>query len=288
MSKRELTRKQIIERSIITTYRPKLWAPFISAIKEYNLINEGDSICCCISGGKDSMLMAKLFMELSKHSDFKFDVKYLVMNPGYNEINLQKIKNNLEILGIPAIIENTDIFEIANNSEKNPCYLCARMRRGALYKLAQNMGCNKIALGHHKDDAIETFMMSILNNGSVQTMLPKLHSQNYGGMEVIRPMYHIREKDIITWKNQNGLEFIQCACRFTENCAICDNGGGGSKRLETKYLIRNLEKENPLIAKNIFRAMSNIKLDMMLGYKKDGIEHSFLDDYDKKNTLDED
>ena len=288
MSKRVLTRKQIIERSIITTYRPKLWAPFISAIKEYELIKKGDSICCCISGGKDSMLMAKLFMELERHSDFEFNVKYLVMNPGYNEINLQKIKNNLEILGIPAVIENTDIFEIANNTDKSPCYLCARMRRGALYKLAQNMGCNKIALGHHKDDAMETFMMSILNNGSVQTMLPKLHSQNYGGMEVIRPMYQIREKDIIAWKNQNELEFIQCACRFTENCAICDNGGGGSKRLETKYLIHNLEKENPIIAKNIFKAMSNIKLDMMLGYKQDGVYHSFLDEYDTNEIIDED
>lgn len=285
--KRELTKQQEIERSIIKTYRSKLWAPFISALKDYELLKEGDSVCVCISGGKDSMLMAKLFQELKKHSDFQFDVKYLVMNPGYNEINLQKILNNLSILGIDAKIENTDIFEIANSCDKSPCYLCARMRRGALYKLAKNMGCNKIALGHHYDDVIETFMMSILQNGSVQTMLPKLHSQNYGGMEVIRPMYLIRERDIIQWKNFNGLEFIQCACRFTENCAICDNGGGGSKRLETKYLIHNLEKDNPIIVKNIFKAQSNIKLDMLLGYKKDGIYHNFLDTYDD-TVLEED
>ena len=277
--KRELTRIQEIERSIIKTYRSKLWAPFISALKDYELLKPNDKVCVCISGGKDSMLMAKLFQELKKHSDFDFEVKYLVMNPGYNEINLQKIKNNLSILGIDAVIENTDIFEIANSQEKSPCYLCARMRRGALYKLAKNMGCNKIALGHHYDDVIETFMMSILNNGSVQTMLPKLHSQNYGGMEVIRPMYLIRERDIIQWKNFNKLEFIQCACRFTENCAICDNGSGGSKRLETKYLIHDLEKENPIIVKNIFKAQSNIKLDQLLGYKKDGIYHNFLDTY---------
>ena len=288
MSKRELTRLQQIERSIISTYRGKLWAPFIKALKEYELVKPGDKVCVCISGGKDSMLMAKLFQELKKHSDFDFDVKYLVMNPGYNDINLQMIKNNLEILDIPAEIHDTDIFDIANNTDKSPCYLCARMRRGALYKLAQNMGCNKIALGHHYDDVIETFLMSILNNGSVQTMLPKLHSENYGGMEVIRPLYLIRQRDIITWKNQNNLKFIQCACRFTENCAVCDNGGGGSKRLETRYMIADLEKKNPIIVKNIFKAQSNIKLDMLLGYKQDGVYHNFLDDYDSKGNQDED
>ena len=256
MAKRELTRQEYIERSIITTYRSKLWAPFIKALKEYELINPKDSICVCISGGKDSMLLAKLFMELKRHSDFDFDVKYLVMNPGYNDYNLEVIKKNLEILGIPAIIENTDIFEIANNmDEYSPCYLCARMRRGALYKLAKNMGCNKIALGHHLDDVIETFMMSIFNNGSVQTMLPKLHSENYGGMEVIRPLYLIRQKDIITWMNHNDLHFIQCACKFTENLKL-NNEAVVSKRLETRTLIEQLEKENPLIVKNIFKAQS--------------------------------
>ncbi len=287
MSKRELTRQEQIERSIITTYRSKLWAPFISSLKDYELLKPGDKVCICISGGKDSMLLAKLFQELKKHSDFEFEVKYLVMNPGYNEKNLDLIKKNLEILGIDATIQNTDIFEIANQTIKSPCYLCARMRRGALYKLAQNMGCNKIALGHHYDDVIETFMMSILNNGSVQTMLPKLHSQNYGGMEVIRPMYQIRERDIITWMKFNKLDFIRCACRFTENIAY-DEEHTGSKRVETKKLIASLEKENPTVVKNIFKAQSNIKLDMLLGYKKDGVMHSFLDDYENLNINEED
>ncbi len=288
MSKRELTRLQQIERSIISTYRSKLWAPFIKALKEYELLKPGDKICVCISGGKDSMLLAKLFQELKKHSDFDFEVKYLVMNPGYNEINLDLIKNNLQLLNIPAEIKETDIFEIANNTEKSPCYLCARMRRGALYKLAQNMGCNKIALGHHYDDVIETFLMSILNNGSVQTMLPKLHSENYGGMEVIRPLYLIRQKDIIQWMKFNDLKFIQCACRFTEEIGKTNEAENVSKRIETRKLIAYLEKNNPVVVKNIFKAQSNIKLDMLLGYKKDGVEHNFLDEYDSKEIISED
>ena len=280
--KRELTRTQQIERSIIKTYRSKLWAPFISALKDYELLKPGDKVCVCISGGKDSMLLAKLFQELKKHSDFEFDVKYLVMNPGYNKENLDLILKNLEILGIDAVVKETDIFEIANKIDKSPCYLCARMRRGALYKLAKELGCNKIALGHHYDDSIETFMMSILYNGSVQTMLPKLHSQNYPGMELIRPMYQIRERDIITWAKFNDLRFIQCACRFTERNfdEIHD-----SKRKETKMLIKEFEKESNVIVKNIFKAQSNIKLDMMIGYKKNGKMHSFLEDYD--NVIDE-
>ncbi len=287
MAKRVLTRQQEIERSIISTYRGKLWAPFISALKDYELLKPHDKVCVCISGGKDSMLMAKLFQELKKHSDFDFEVKYLVMNPGYNDYNLQVIKNNLEILGIPAEIHNTDIFQITNNITESPCYLCARMRRGALYRIAQDMGCNKIALGHHYDDVIETFMMSILNNGSVQTMLPKLHSENYGGMEVIRPLYLIRQRDIITWQNFNNLKFIQCACRFTESTSLDKDGNSASKRLETRSMIAQLEKENPVVVKNIFKAQSNIKLDMLLGYKKDGVYHNFLDDYESKGTQEE-
>ena len=273
-----------IERSIIKTYRGKLWAPFIRAIKEYQLILPNDKICVCISGGKDSMLMAKLFQELKRHSDFEFEVEYLVMNPGYNDINLQVIKNNLELMQIPAKIVETNIFEIANSQEKNPCYLCAKMRRGALYRIAKEMGCNKIALGHHYDDVIETILMNILNAGSFQTMMPKLHSDNYEGMEVIRPLYFIREKDIIAFRNHNELKFIQCACRFTENCAVCDNGASGSQRLETKMLIRRLLSYNKNVEKNIFSAASNVNFDKIIGYKKDGVKHSFLDDYyNKKN-----
>ena len=273
----------IYEQSITRKYRKKLWSKFVAAIKHYDLIKENDHICCCISGGKDSMLMARLFMQLEKYSDFPFKVTYLVMNPGYNEINLQVIKNNLKILGIPAIIENTDIFEIANSQTKSPCFLCAKMRRGALYNLAQKYGCNKIALGHHYDDVIETTLMNLLNSGSFQTMLPKLKSTNYGMMELIRPMYFIREKDIISWKNYHNLEFIQCACRFTENCAVCDNGGGGSQRLATKYLIKQLQKDyNDQVEKNIFKAAENVTLDMIVGYKYKGKHYSYLDDYYKK------
>ncbi len=278
-----MERYQEIERTIIKTYRSGLWTKFIKAIKEFDLIKENDHICVCISGGKDSMLMAKLFQELKRHSDFNFEVTYLVMNPGYNEINLQVIKNNLELLNIPAIIKNTDIFEIANAQEKNPCYLCAKMRRGALYKLAKELGCNKIALGHHYDDVIETILMNMLNSGSFQTMLPKLHSQNYEGMELIRPMYYIRERDIIRWKKFNELQFIQCACRFTENCAICDNGGGGSQRYATKKLIEELQSYNPMIEKNIFKSAMNVNLDKIIAYKEKGVIHSFLDDYDKED-----
>ena len=278
-----MERYKEIERTIIKTYRSGLWTKFIKAIKEFELIKENDHICVCISGGKDSMLMAKLFQELKRHSDFNFEVTYLVMNPGYNEINLQVIKNNLELLNIPAIIKNTDIFEIANAQEKNPCYLCAKMRRGALYKLAKELGCNKIALGHHYDDVIETILMNMLNSGSFQTMLPKLHSQNYEGMELIRPMYYIRERDIIRWKKFNELQFIQCACRFTENCAICDNGGGGSQRYATKKLIEELQSYNPMIEKNIFKSAMNVNLDKIIAYKEKGEVHSFLDDYDKED-----
>ena len=275
-----MDRCQEIERTIIKNYRGRLWAPFIKALKEYELIKPNDKICVCISGGKDSMLMAKLFQELKRHSDFEFEVKFLVMNPGYNEHNLNHIKYNLELLQIPATIINTDIFEIANAQEKSPCYLCAKMRRGALYKLAKDLGCNKIALGHHFDDVIETTLMNMLNAGSFQTMLPKLHSDNNEGMELIRPLYLVREKDVKAWAKYNDLRFIMCACRFTEACSV-DNEINSSMRLSTKNLIQELKKNyNDNIEKNIFAATSNINMNMILGYKKDGVKHSFLDDYD--------
>ena len=284
MAKRELTRQQQIERSIITTYRSKLWAPFIKAIKDYELIKPNDVVCACISGGKDSMLLAKLFQELKKHSDFDFEVKYLVMNPGYNEANLEYTKKNLEILGIPAVIVETNIFEVANAQEKNMCYLCAKMRRGALYRIAQDMGCNKIALGHHYDDVIETILMNMLNTGSFQTMLPKLHSDNYEGMELIRPLYLIREKDIKTWAKTNGLRFLMCACRFTEACSV-DNEINASKRLTTKNLIQELKKHySDTVEENIFSAATNVNMDKIIGYKKDGIRHTFLEEYEKKDN----
>ena len=284
MAKRELTRQQQIERSIITTYRSKLWAPFIAAIKDYELIKPNDVVCACISGGKDSMLLAKLLQELKRHSDFEFEVKYLVMNPGYNEANLEYTKKNLEILGIPAKIVDTNIFEVANAQEKNMCYLCAKMRRGALYRIAQDMGCNKIALGHHFDDVIETILMNMLNAGSFQTMLPKLHSDNYEGMELIRPLYHIREHDIKVWAKANNLRFLMCACRFTEACSV-DNEINASKRSTTKNLIQELKKHyNDTVEENIFSAATNVNMDKIVGYKKDGVRHTFLEEYDKKDN----
>lgn len=276
-----MERYKEIERTIITKYRRKLWSPFIKAIKEYELIKPNDHICCCISGGKDSMLMAKLYQELQRHSDFPFEVTYLVMNPGYNEHNLNHVKSNIELLNIPAKIIDTDIFEIANNADSNPCYLCAKMRRGSLYNLATKLGCNKISLGHHYDDVIETTLMNMLNAGSFQTMLPKLHSDNYGGMELIRPMYLIREADIKDWAKFNDLRFIMCACRFTESCSV-DNEINMSRRLTTKRLIQELKSTyNVNVEKNIFKAPSNVNVDKVIGYKKDGKMHSFLDDYDE-------
>jgi len=274
-----------IERSIITTYRGKLWSKFIKALKEYQLLKPGDVVACCISGGKDSMVMAKLFQELKRHSDFEFEVKFLVMNPGYNEKNLDRIKENLEILQVPAEIHDTDIFEIAAIQDKTPCYLCARMRRGALYKIAKSMGCNKITLGHHFDDVIETTLMNMLNVGSFQTMLPKLHSQNYEGMELIRPLYLIREKDINAWKNYNNLEFIACACKLTEKTSTEDDKTS-SMRLNTKKLIRDLLEYNPYVEKNIFKSATNVYIDKILGWKKDGRNVSFLDNYDSESSED--
>lgn len=279
---RELSFVQSVERSISKTYRERLWTPFITAIKNYKLIEEGDKIAVCISGGKDSMLMAKLIQMLHRHSDVKFDVEYLVMDPGYNEINRQKIESNAKLLEIPITVFETNIFDVANNTERSPCYVCAKMRRGHLYHKAKDLGCNKIALGHHLSDVIETTVMAMFYGSQLQGMMPKLHSMNYGGMELIRPMYCINEQDIINWKNYNGLQFIQCACRFTESCTVCDNGGGGSKRQEIKALIKRLKRENPNIEKSIFNSLHSVCIETFPGYKAGGEQHSFLDDYEER------
>ena len=270
-----------IERSIITTYRKKLWVPFIKAVKEFKLINEGDKIAVCISGGKDSMLMAKLIEEIKKHGDCNFEVHYIVMDPGYSVENRNKVIENAKIMNIPIEMFDSDIFEIVTNMDDNPCYLCARMRRGCLYKKAQQLGCNKIALGHHFDDVIETVLMGMLYAGQIQTMMPKLHSNNYPNMEIIRPMYYIREHDINFWKKYNDLDFIRCACRFTEQ-ASCDNGL--SKRKEIKDLIKELHKVNPYVENNIYRSMYNVNLNMVIEYSKDGKKYNFLDNYDEDDS----
>lgn len=278
---RELTTCQLIERSINKKFRKEIWTPFVQAIKKYELIQSGDHIAVCISGGKDSMLLAKLMQILQRISDVPFEVTYLVMDPGYNPINRQKIESNAKLLEIPIVVFETNIFDIVNEIDKSPCYLCARMRRGNLYSKAKELGCNKIALGHHMSDVIETTLMGMLYGSQIQGMMPKLHSTNFEGMELIRPMYCILEENIIAWKNYNDLEFIQCACRFTENCTICDNGGGGSKRQEVKQLIKKLKKDNPTIETNIFNSIHNVSLDTLISYKQKGEVHSFLDTYDK-------
>lgn len=279
---RELTPQETAERSLIKTYRKSIWNPFIAAVKRYELIEPGDRIAVCISGGKDSVILAKLMQELQRHSKVHFETVFLVMDPGYNEINRRKIEQNAALLNVPITIFETDVFDVANSSEHNPCYLCARMRRGYLYSKAKELGCNKIALGHHFNDVIETTVMAMFYGAQLQAMLPKLHSSNFEGMELIRPMYCIHEDDIIRWKNAHELEFIQCACRFTENCTMCDNGGGGSKRQEVKQLLRRLKKDNPDIEKSIFNSIHSVCLDTMPGWKTKGEEHSFLENYDKK------
>ena len=280
--KRDLQPHELIERSIIKKFRKTIWNPFTLAVRQYQLIQPGDKIAVCISGGKDSMLMAKLMQELQRHSKVHFETVFLVMDPGYNEINRRKIEQNAALLNVPITIFETDVFDVANSSEHNPCYLCARMRRGYLYSKAKELGCNKIALGHHFNDVIETTVMAMFYGAQLQAMLPKLHSSNFEGMELIRPMYCIHEDDIIRWKNAHELEFIQCACRFTENCTMCDNGGGGSKRQEVKQLLKRLKKDNPDIEKSIFNSIHSVCLDTMPGWKAKGEEHSFLENYDKK------
>ena len=270
-----------IERSIIKKFRKNIWRPFTKAVHEYQLIQEGDRIAVCISGGKDSMLLAKLIQELKKHGKIPFEAVFLVMNPGYNADNWKIIQDNASLLGIPLTVFQSNIFDTVAGIEKNPCYLCARMRRGYLYAKAKELGCNKIALGHHFDDVIETILMGMLYSGKVETMMPKLHSQNFEGMELIRPLYLVKEEAIKAWRDYNGLHFIQCACRFTENCVSC-GGGRGSKRDEMKELIAQFRKTSDVIDTNIFNSVKNINLRTVIGYHKDDVTYQFLDDYDKR------
>ena len=274
------------ERSIIKKFKKTVWRPFTKAINEYEMIQDGDKIAVCISGGKDSMLMAKLFQELKRHNKFPFEVVFLVMDPGYSPENRQIIENNAKKLNIPVTIFESDIFESVFNIEKSPCYLCARMRRGYLYHKAQELGCNKIALGHHYDDVIETILMGMLYGAQVQTMMPKLHSTNFEGMELIRPLYLVREDDIKAWRDYNGLHFIQCACKFTDTCTTCNNENR-SKRVEIKELIQTLKQVNPYVEGNIFKSVENVNLDTVVAWKQHGEKHHFLDAYDRENICTE-
>ena len=279
---KNLDRCSEIERSIVKKFRKEIWRKFTKAINEYELIQDGDKIAVCISGGKDSMLMAKLFQELKRHGQQNFEVVYLVMNPGYNPFNYQVILDNAQFLNVPITVFESEIFDIVASEEQSPCYLCARMRRGYLYSKAKELGCNKIALGHHFDDVIETILMGMLYGAQIQTMMPKLHSTNFEGMELIRPLYLVREEDIIRWRDYNHLQFIQCACRFTESCASCGGTEKGSKRAEIKALIKELSAKSPYIEKNIFRSVENVNLNTIVAYKQNGQKHSFLEDYDSK------
>ena len=268
-----------IERSIIKKFRKEIWRMFVKAVRDYKMISEGDKIAVCISGGKDSFLLAKCLEELKRHGDINFDLVYLTMNPGYNERNLNKLLENANILNIPVEVFNTNIFNVVEKTTDSPCYLCARMRRGNLYAKAKEYGCNKIALGHHFDDVIETILMGMLYGAQIQTMMPKLHSTNFEGMELIRPLYLVKEESIIAWAKYNELSFLQCACNFTEKNNL-DNVS--SKRLETKNLIKELRKKYEDIDINIFRSVEDVNLNTIIGYHKDDFEYNFLDDYDKK------
>lgn len=277
-----------IEKSIRKKFHKTIFSRFTKAINEYELVKEGDKIAVCISGGKDSMLMAKLFQELQKHRKVNFDVVFLVMDPGYNETNRKVIEENARLLNIPITIFETSIFETVYEIEKSPCYLCARMRRGYLYSKAKELGCNKIALGHHYDDVIETILMGMLYGAQIQTMMPKLHSTNFEGMELIRPMYLIREDDIKHWRDYNDLHFIQCACRFTDTCTTCrEDGSTGSKRMEIKGLIKELKEINPFIEGNIFKSVENVNLSTVIAYKENGVKHHFLENYDTAERTEE-
>lgn len=278
---RELTKAEQIELSIRKKFHKQLFSKFAKAINEYQLVQENDRIAVCISGGKDSMLLAKLFQELKKHNKFPFELVYLVMDPGYKEENRRRIEENAKLMDIPITIFESDIFNAVYDIEKSPCYLCARMRRGYLYSRAKELGCNKIALGHHYDDVIETILMGMLYGGQVQTMMPKLHSTNFEGMELIRPMYLIREEDIIHWRDYNDLQFLQCACRFTETCSSCnEDGTSASKRMEVKHLIAKMKETNPFVEGNIFKSVENVNLSTIIAYKKNGVKHHFVDSYD--------
>ena len=277
--------KNRAEESIRKKFHKKLFSPFAKACKTYELIQEKDHIAVCISGGKDSMLMAKLFQEIKRHRQVDFDLTFLVMDPGYNEENRILIEENAKRLGIPVTIFESTIFDSVDSIDKNPCYLCARMRRGYLYSKAKELGCNKIALGHHYDDVIETILMSMLHSGQIQTMMPKLHSTNFEGMELIRPLYLIREEDICKWRDYNNLRFLQCACHFTETCSTCnEDGTTASKRLDTKRLIAKLKENNPYVEGNIFKSVENVNIDTIIEYKKNGVRHNFLETYNNEPT----
>ena len=276
-----------VEQSLRKTYKKRIWSKFCRAINTYELVKPGDKIAVCISGGKDSMLMAKLFQELKRHNKFEFEVKYLVMDPGYNEANRHIIEENARRLNIPVTFFESNIFDAVYEIENSPCYLCARMRRGHLYAYAKELGCNKIALGHHYDDVIETILMGMLYGGQVQTMMPKLHSTNFEGMELIRPLYLIREDDIKSWRDYNDLHFIQCACKFTDTCTTCNNEENRSKRVEIKELIRTLKQKNPFVEGNIFKSVENVNLDTVVEYKTGGVRHNFLERYDQMGKAEE-
>ena len=284
---RTLEPYQLAERSIITKYRKVLWNPFIEAVKRYEMIQPGDRIAVCISGGKDSMLLAKLMQQLQKHSDFPFELVFLVMDPGYNELTRRKIESNAALLNIPVTIFESDIFEVADSAGKSPCYLCARMRRGYLYSRAQELGCSKIALGHHFNDVVETTLISMFYGSQLQAMLPKLHSTNFEGMTLIRPLYCVHEDDIIAWARDNSLEFIQCACRLTERSAADTGDVNVSKRKEIKLLLRRLRQGNPNIEKSIFNSIHAVALDTMPGFKTGGVEHSFLERFNAMESTED-
>lgn len=270
-----------IERSIIKKYRKDIFSKFIKAVSEYELIKENDNVMVCISGGKDSFLLAKCIQELIRHGKVKFSARYVVMDPGYNEYNRAMIEDNAKILNIPIEIFESDIFDVVSQIDSSPCYMCARMRRGFLYSKAKELGCNKIALGHHFDDVIETTLLSMLYGSEIKTMMPKLYSDNFEGLELIRPLYLVKEEAIISWRNSNELTFINCACRFTEGCSLINDGT--SKRKEMKELIKNLRKINKNADYNIFKSLDNVNLDCVLGTKTNGVYKSFLADYDKKD-----
>ncbi len=282
---RELTPRETAERSLIKTYRKSLWNPFIAAVKRYELVSPGDHIAVCISGGKDSMALAKLMQELQRHTDQPFSLTFLAMDPGYNPANRQLLEANAEALGVPLTVFDSDIFNVTTQVEKNPCYLCARMRRGCLYAQAQKLGCNKIALGHHFSDVIETTLLGLFYGAQLQAMPPKLHSKNFPGMELIRPLYCVHEDAVTAWKNYNQLRFLQCACRFTETRDASGDGIGESKRQEIKLLLRQLKRENPNIEKSIFRAIHGVQLDTFPGFKYRGSAYSLLDVYNSGAAL---
>lgn len=277
-------KQKAVETSIRKTFHKCIFSPFAKAINEYELLKPGDKVAVCISGGKDSMLMAKLFQEIKRHNKFDFELVFLEMDPGYSEVNRLVIEKNARMLGVPITIFETQIFDAVYDVKQSPCYLCARMRRGYLYSKAKELGCNKIALGHHYDDVIETILMGMLYGAQVQTMMPKLHSTNFEGMELIRPMYYIREDDIIRWRDFNNLHFIQCACHFTDTCSSCrEDGTAASKRMEIKQLIKDMKKVNPYVEGNIFKSVYNVSLGTVIEYKdKDGVKHNFLENYDEK------